>query len=495
MALQLGEYYTFLQELYNQIRCYFIRFVKIAFMKKSLLSILAALFLLPALPAQSLIPAFQAGDVVALVGDSITHGGHYHSYIWLYYMTRFPGMPVTLVNCGVGGDEARSILERWDWDVARRGPSYVTLTFGMNDTGYWGIYGTEKADSLSAAKIHSSLASFDGILSKLEALPDGTRIVMIGGSPYDETSRFNDNILPGKNDAIRQIIAAQRKAAEARNWGFVDFNAPMVELSRIAQAADSSYSFCPQDRIHPDKDGQMVMAWLFLKAQGLAGKPVAGIDIDAARRKVLLSENCKISSVRKTATGITFDYLAEALPYPCDSIAEHGWGNIHPQRDALKMVPFMEEFNQEMLRVRNLPEGRYRLTIDDQPVADFSAEDWEQGVNMAALTNTPQYRQASAVMYLNEERFEIEKHLREYVWMEYNMFRGTDQLFKDDWKSVEMVQKEAQDNFFVAYSDYWYKKSRYPEIRALWKRQMDDIVQTIYTINQPVTRTVKLEKI
>lgn len=24
------------------------------------------------------------------LGNSITDGGHYHSYIWLYYMTRFP---------------------------------------------------------------------------------------------------------------------------------------------------------------------------------------------------------------------------------------------------------------------------------------------------------------------------------------------------------------------------------------------------------------------
>ena len=161
----------------------------------------------------------------------------------------------------------------------------------------------------------------------------------------------------------------------------------------------------------------------------------------------------------------------------------------------MKLVPFQEEFNQERLRVRSLPAGRYRLVIDDQPVAEFSSRELSQGINMAVLTNTPQYRQASAVMYLNEERFEIEKRLREYVWMEYCMFRGTNQIFKDDWKSVEMVEKEARTNGFVAYSDYWYKKSRYPEIRQVWQRQMEDIVRTIYSINTPVTRSIRLEKI
>lgn len=464
-------------------------------MKKFLSSLFALRLALAPVSAQSAIPAFRPGEVVALVGDSITHGGHYHSYIWLYYMTRFPGMPVTLINCGVGGDEARSILDRWDWDVARRVPTYVTLTFGMNDTGYWDTYGPGKGDEPGNAKVAASLEKFEGIAEKIDALPPGTRVVMIGGSPYDETSKFNDGILPGKNAAIRKIIAAQERKAGEKGWGFVDFNAPMLEIAASAQAADSTYSFCPQDRIHPDKDGQMVMAWLFLKAQGLAGKKVADIDLDASNRRVLLQENCTVSSVRRGPGSLSFDYLAEALPYPCDSISEHGWGNIHSQRDAMKLIPFMEEFNQERLRVRNLPAGQYRLTIDDQPVAVFSAEEWAEGVNLAALTHTPQYRQASAVMYLNEERFEIEKHLREYVWMEYNMFRGTDQIFKDDWKSIEMVEKEAKNNFFVAYSDYWYKKSRYPEIREVWKRQMEDIVRTIYSINQPVTRTIKLEKI
>ncbi len=464
-------------------------------MKRILVPILSLVLFLSPLSAQQTIPVFRPGEVVALVGDSITHGGHYHSYIWLYYMTRFPGMPVTLLNCGVGGDEARSILERWDWDVARRSPTYVTLTFGMNDTGYWGVYDQEKADSLSRAKIEASLSSFDGILAKLDTLPAGTPVVMIGGSPFDETAAIEAGNLPGKNDAIRKLIAAQKQAADEKSWGFVDFNTPMLEIARSVQAADSSYSFCPQDRIHPDKDGQMVMAYLFLKAQGLAGKKVADIDLDAVTRKVRLSENCQITNVRKQDGSISFDYLAEALPYPCDSISEHGWGNIHSQRDAMKLIPFEEEFNQERLRVRHLPSGQYRLIIDDEPIAEFSSRDLSQGINMAVLTNTPQYRQASAVMYLNEERFEIEKHLREYVWMEYNMFRGTDQLFKDDWKSVEMVEKEAKTNWFVAYSDYWYKKSRYPEIRQVWQRQMEDIVRTIYSINTPVTRSIRLEKI
>ena len=464
-------------------------------MRKLLLTLLALLVAIFTVQAQSLIPAFKAGDRVALVGDSITHGGHYHSYIWLYYMTRFPDMPLTLMNCGVGGDEAKSILDRWDWDVLRKNPTYITLTFGMNDTGYFGVYDKENALSLSEEKVERSLGYFSKITDRLEELPENVEIVMIGGSPYDETSTFNNGILHGKNAAIRKVIAGQEATAKDHKWGFVDFNAPMLDLAAVAQASDPAYSFCPQDRIHPDKDGQMVMAYLFLKAQGLAGKKVAGIDVDASKKKVISAENCKVSNLEKSKSGIAFDYLANALPYPCDSISEHGWGNIHSQRDALKMIPFTEEFNQETLRVRGLAEGNYRLVIDGQPIAAFSSRDLDQGINMAELTNTPQYRQASAVMYLNEERFENDKRLREYVWMEYNMFRNTDQIFKDDWKSLEMVGKAARKDPFVNYSSYWYKKSSIPEVRETWEKMSSDLVDRIYSINKPVTRRITIEKI
>lgn len=456
--------------------------------------LLAILIPLSAL-AQQIIPQFKADDRVALVGDSITHGGHYHSYIWLYYMTRFPDMPLTLYNCGVGGDTAGDMLTRWEYDVQSKNPTYISLTFGMNDTGYMDVYNREDSAELASERIRQSLENFSGIVDVLEKNNTDVRVVMIGGSPYDETSKKDNNILKGKNSAISEIIASQEKAASEHGWGFVDFNAPMVELAKELQTKDSTYSFCPQDRIHPDKDGQMVMAWLFLKAQGLSGKKVAAFDVNAKRRKAVSVENCSISSIEGGRNGISFDYLANALPYPCDSISEHGWGNIHSQRDAMKIIPFVEEFNQEILKVTGLDEGNYLFEIDGQAIDVLSSKALAEGVNMATYTDTPQYRQASMIMYLNEERLEVEKRFREYVWMEYNMFKNTDQLFADDWKSIEMINERAPKDWFVGASNYWYRKSYYPEIRDTWQNYMDDIVKRIYSVNKPVSHKISLTSV
>ena len=402
------------------------------------------------LQAQITIPRFEEGERVVFVGNSITHGGHYHSFIWLYYMSRFPDKPITIMNAGIGGESAWDMKDRLDYDVFNRKPTYVTLTFGMNDTGY-DIYMKDDAKELSEQRIAKSLESYREIEERLLA-KNKIKKVLIGGSPYDETSRFNNFILRNKNNAILKIIDAQRTSAKKNGWGFVDFNQPMREISRKEQEADSTFTFCRIDRIHPDNDGQMVMAYLFLKAQGLAGDEVSSVSIDAYHSSVITHKNCKISKLKKNGADLTFDYLAYALPYPLDSISRSGWGNKRSQRDAMRLVPFMEEFNQERFQVTNLEKGMYRLTIDNQFIDNLSSEKLANGVNLADYPNTPQYQQAAKIMYLNEERFEVEKRFREYLWTEYSFLKKEGLLFADDQKAIDKLKEYLPKDGFLRMS-------------------------------------------
>ena len=445
------------------------------------------------LQAQTTIPRFEEGERVVFVGNSITHGGHYHSFIWLYYMTRFPDKPITIMNAGIGGESAWDMKDRLDYDVFNRKPTYVTLTFGMNDTGY-DIYMKDNAKELSEQRIAKSLESYREIEERLLA-KNKIKKVLIGGSPYDETSKFNNFILRNKNNAILKIIDAQRTSAKKNGWGFVDFNQPMREISRKEQEADSTFTFCRIDRIHPDNDGQMVMVYLFLKAQGLAGDEVSSVSIDAYHSSVITHKNCKISKLKKSGADLTFDYLAYALPYPLDSISRSGWGNKRSQRGAMQLVPFMEEFNQERFQVTNLEKGMYRLTIDNQFIDNLSSEKLANGVNLADYPNTPQYQQAAKIMYLNEERFEVEKRFREYLWTEYSFLKKEGLLFADDKKAIDKLKEYLPKDGFLRMSYDWYIKAMNPEIREVWSNYMKSLVETIYKINKPVTHKVRLARI
>lgn len=309
--------------------------------KKLILFALLLGVLIPA-RAQSRIPRFKKGDRVAFIGNSITHGGHYHSFIWLYYMTRFPSERITIFNEGIGGDSSWDIKKRLDEDVFIKDPTYLTLTFGMNDVGYYDFY-KDNAAELAQRQIKKSYENYLEIEKRLQAAPHVTK-VLIGGSPYDETSKIEKEIFPAKNKAIVEVIKFQKSSSEKNGWGFLDFNRPMLDINLREQERDSLFTLCGTDRIHPDNDGHMVMAYLFLKAQGLVGKKVANVIINANNKEVETSENCNISKLKLIDDDLEFNYLAKALPYPVDTVSR-GWGNTKSQNDGCKLVPFIKEFN------------------------------------------------------------------------------------------------------------------------------------------------------
>jgi lysophospholipase L1-like esterase len=438
--------------------------------------------------AQSIRP-FKEGDRVVFTGNSITDGGHYHSYIWLYYMTHFPNMRFRVFNAGIGGDVAQQIYDRLDSDVFVHKPTMVTLTFGMNDTGYQYMK-KEKADSVYDMRVAKSLTSFRLIEQKLKAHPE-SKIVMVASSPYDETSKIKPAPFIGKNAAIMKIAAAQKQAATTNKWDYLDFNTPMVQIASRVQQADTLFSFQNGDRIHPSNDGQMVMAYIFLKAQGLTNTKVADIAINSAS-KTTQGGNCTITNAVFTPSAIKFNYLAKSLPYPMDTIPS-GWGKpAKAQYKALNVIPFTDEFNQELLTVKGLKGNKYVLKIDDKNIGIYTATDLDKGINLATIKITPQHQQALAVMQLNEERWEIERRLREYYWMQYSIMKPKGLLGNDSDAVADSLQKYARKDFFIAMAYPTYRKARFKSVRDAWNKEMELLINQLYTINKPVVRRFEI---
>ncbi|MBK0380817.1 SGNH/GDSL hydrolase family protein [Mucilaginibacter segetis] len=460
-------------------------------MKRYLLLLLFIGYNFFSLKAQTIQP-FVNGDRVVFTGNSITDGGHYHSYIWLYYLTHFPNRRITVFNAGIGGDVSKQILERMDTDVFAHHPTVVTLTFGMNDTGYQNLKG-DKADSVYNAKVMESLKSFDLIQVKLKEHP-AVKKILIGSSPYDETSKIKTTPLLKKNEALLRIDVAQQKAAVQNHWAFVDFNRPMTAINEREQRKDSLFTMEGSDRIHPTNDGQMVMAYLFLKAQGLADKKVADVVINAKDKKEEEAENCHISQTVFTKTGLKFDYLANSLPYPLDTIPS-GFGQpAKTQAEALKLIPFTHDFNQEILQVKGLKNNNYTLKIDNKTIGTYTADDYAKGINLALITTTPQYQQALAIMHINEERWEIERRLREYYWIHYSILQPKGLLFNDGDATVDSLQKYAKKDFFVAVTIPTYRKARFKSVRDAWQKEIALLTDELYTINKPVTHRMEISQ-
>ena len=438
------------------------------------------------LSAHAQVAPFKKGDRVVFVGNSITDGGHYHSYIWLYYMTRFPNQRIDVLNAGIGGDVAANILNRFDGDVTTKRPTVIALTFGMNDTKYF-EYLKPGADEMAAKAVQTSFENYQQIEKKLKALP-AVRKILMSSSPYDETTKGKGNYYPGKSKAMLRVAEFQEAAARKNNWEFLDFNRPMTAINEEFQKKDTTFTICGGDRIHPGQDGHMVMAYIFLKNQGFANKEVADVVVDAQQKKVQRAGNSTVTNLAVTGTDVRFDYLAKALPYPLDTVPR-GWGATTRQSEVVNLVPFTKEFNRELFTVKGLKPGKqYLLLIDKDTVGTFTGAQWAEGVNLAEISATPQYQQATAVMLLNEERWELERRFRQHAWVEFNVLKEHGRLHKDDVRSMALLQELGKENGWIRGNLDSYSRSRVPAIRDAWQREMEVLVSTIYTINQPKNR-------
>jgi lysophospholipase L1-like esterase len=460
-------------------------------MKKIITTLLAVCFIFIAAKGQKVAP-FKAGDRVAFVGNSITDGGHYHSYIWLYYMTHFPNARITCFNAGIGGDAVNQIYDRFDADVFAKNPTVITLTWGMNDTGYFDWFRKDGQEVMDK-KIAGSYDYYAKLEDKLKQKP-GIKKIIILGSPYDETTKSNPkNLYPKKSIAFSKVIDFQEAAAKKNGWDIVDFYHPMWAINQRWQATDSLFSLTPNDRIHPDNDGHLVMAYLFLKAQGLDNKQVADIGVNAQSKKVVKAVNCMISNILGAADSVSFNYLANSLPYPIDTIPR-SWGNRKKQSEALKLVPFTKEFNQELLAVKSLKGGSYNLKIDGELMGNYTDKQLADGINLAEITSTPEYQQAIQIRELNEERWDIERRIRMYVWMEYDFLKGKNMLYKDNNAAMDSVKKYAVKDLFVNGNKDNYSRARYKSVRDAWQKEMNVLTDEIYTINKPQMHRISIVK-
>lgn len=394
------------------------------------------------------VSPFQSGDRWCAIGDSITHSGRYHDYIYLFYATRFPDREVEFFNAGIAGDTAAGTLQRIEGDILCQHPTVATIMLGMNDVGR-DLYsdGASAADlkQRREAQIAGYAFSLQRLAGKLQA--SGVRLIFITPSIFDQTVAPARTSSPGVNDALARCAEEVARLSREFKGELVDFYWPMLAINAAGQKRDPHFTLVGPDRIHPGEPGHFVMAYLFLKAQGISPL-VADIAVDAAGRS-------EVSFIRRE----------NALPFPVPT-------NCLP---ALKWVPFMEDLNQERLSVTNLPSGKYRLEIDGELVASFSAVEFAQGVNLALLESTPQYRQALTVAKLDEKRFELVRQLRTVAYIEGMMGNKIGDSSTFDYMAAAGKLKSSNTWVNKQVQDYLQFKPMEAEIQRQLKERASEI--------------------
>ena len=430
---------------------------------------------------------FKKGNRVCFVGNSITHNGEYHHNIFQYYVTRFPAMPISFFNAGIKGDVTGGILKRIQSDVLIHNPTHAIIMIGMNDVQreLYGKNATQNADTL--AKRKAALALYSKNLDSIVSIFLKKRITVVLQKPsaYDQTSAIKYPNGLGVNDALIDCGKIMQQLVDKYKLQVVDYNTIMTNITLQEQAKTPNFTLTVNDRVHPNSTGHFIMAYQFLKtfqASSYVSKIV--VDLKNINNKTL-NKNCTVQNAVFKNNTVQLKVFENSLPFPIAS----------NQQQALSLVPFTNECNNQMLQVSNLPKGNYQLMIDSTVIDNYTNVDLQQGVNLATNSKTPQYKQALEVRKVLEKLWDNEATFRAIAFVE-NMYlqnfseKNNMQAAKKYLDSLYNAKFKGQAYFANAFEKYTTYK---PQLKKVFL-QADSLRNEVYKKAQTVAHNFIIKK-
>ncbi|HIJ71755.1 MAG TPA: SGNH/GDSL hydrolase family protein [Planctomycetes bacterium] len=411
------------------------------------------------------------GDTFVFCGDSITHQCLYTQYIEDYFYTRYPKRRIHFRNAGIGGDIAGDALVRFENDIAKFKPKYVSVLIGMNDGRYIGfkdeIFNTYKNDMTKLADK----------IEEIQAAP-----IFITPTIYDlRVALAGENWIPPEkarnyhyNAVLAFFGAWLRQLADERGAALVDMFEPLNRATRRQRKNNPQFTML-QDAVHPGPDGQLIMALAFLTDLN-ADPTVSTINIVREKDKWSTKiEKGKLREIKTTDDKISFTFGADSLPWVVPSEAALGY----------KISDAGRKMSREIVRIVGLEPGSYELKIDDKTVGTYSYEDFAGGIQLQENKMTPQYAQAMKVAMLNKQRNEdVVSPIRD-LWLELKTWRN--RLAGTHEEDEEMEQLNQED------FDKWYARFKKDNAQLLKKAaQLED---KIYKTNSPDPRKYEIVRL
>ncbi len=445
-----------------------------------LLLIQFSLFAVKSTDSKNLI--FKDGDRVAFIGNSITHGGLYHLYIQSYYQTRFPERNIEFYNCGVGGDVTTNVLDRMDYDILSHNPTVAVIKLGMNDAGSSFYEKKHTADELLIEQNRIVAKYTKEMREIIRRLKDSCnpRIFLIKPTPYDPNCKSSNHlVLTGKNETILKLTMAVEELAKESNATIVDFYNPLNDLNIKQQLVDSNFTAIGKDRVHPGPMGHLLMAYLFLKIQQVP-EIISKIEIVVNPKIKSKTFNATVTNLKKGKNQISFELIENAIPFPISPDAA----------TALKYMP-VNEFNNELLELRGIDKGMYKLKIGNEEIGSFTSDELSIGLNLATNSKTPQYKQSQVVSVKLKSAFDKRVKLRDLLYAKIMITKANIDINEHEkFKSFVDAKRKENSYFGRALDIYTLNHNKIDSIESAIK----DDLNKARELSKPIMHTYLLTK-
>jgi lysophospholipase L1-like esterase len=305
----------------------------------------------------------EPGDMVAIIGDSITEQKQYSVFMEDYLLMCQPAGNLQIAQFGWGGETAAGFQKRMRNDMLRFQPMLITTCFGMNDGGYAALT-KDRADLYRTSQ--------QQIIDK--AKKAGVRTIIVGSPGCVDANTFRGNSTV-YNKTLGELRDIAHEVADANGVAFADVHTPMMDAMTTAKAKyGKEYHVAGPDGVHPDANGHLVMAYAFLKALGCDGN-IGTIKVDLKDSQATADHGHKILScdggkVEVESTRYPFCFFGD--PKTTGSTA-----------GMTEFIPFNDDLNRFMLVVENAPADKCKVTWGTTS-KEFTRDQLAKGINLAA---------------------------------------------------------------------------------------------------------------
>ena len=235
---------------------------------------------------------------VVFLGDSITHAGGYIDAIETALIVQYPERHIELLNLGLpsettsglsepghaGGQFPRPDLhERLERVLEQTKPDLVVACYGMNDGIYYPLRDERFAKFKSGiGRLHSAVESRGAKIIHLtpalfDPVPIKARLLPAGLDSYPQPYEGYDDVL----EAYSQWMLTRK----ADGWQVLDVHGA-IKQALVAQRKETANFTFAGDGVHPNAEGQVVLAEPLAAAWGLKLEP-SGLPAHPRAKEIL----------------------------------------------------------------------------------------------------------------------------------------------------------------------------------------------------------------
>ena len=204
----------------------------------------------------------KPGDQIVAIGDSITQGGGYLRDIDAVLAAQYPELKLPkVINKGISGQKAEDLVRRFDADVVKLKPAYVTISIGINDV--WHRLGSPHDAKVLAAYKKNVATMVD------QAQQAGIKVILLTPTLIQEDPNSEGN------KRLVQYVEAEKQIAAEKKCQLVDLHGMFLAALKQKPAGEKG-NWLTGDGVHMKPLGDGIMAAGALRALGVPDEKLSG---------------------------------------------------------------------------------------------------------------------------------------------------------------------------------------------------------------------------